>query len=40
VIVVLATVGANVYWVSLAREYRRLVNGKSSGDIRLAQSAA
>jgi hypothetical protein len=40
VFVVLATIGANVYWISLAREYRRLVNVRSSADVHLAQSPA
>jgi phosphatidylglycerophosphate synthase len=32
VVVVLATIGANVYWISLALEFRRLVNDPAGGD--------
>jgi phosphatidylglycerophosphate synthase len=36
VVVVLATIGAQVYWISLAREFRRLVNDATPADDPLA----
>jgi hypothetical protein len=31
IVVVLSTIGAQIYWISLAREFRRLVNSPSPG---------
>ena len=40
VVVLLATVGAQIYWISLAREFRRLMNDRSGADAPLAQLSA
>jgi hypothetical protein len=37
VVVLLATIGAHIYWISLAREFRRLLNDRSGADAQLAQ---
>jgi phosphatidylglycerophosphate synthase len=36
-VVLLATIGAHIYWISLAREFRQLINDRTGADPQLAQ---